>query len=252
MKCFVVLSEVTYVRDNYNQFLSHLLENTQLISGIVILKNNSIDLIKKGLFLRMVGAKNIGANLINNSLKMRIGDPVREKLAKKYGLPIYYFNSSNDESFAKLVKENEIDIIINARTRDIYKKKILSAPKIACINVHHGVLPNYRGTMCDLYAIFENRIPGFSVHFMDKKIDNGKIIEVVSSKDKFSYKKNDYEDYIYKSSIYEGKVVALVLNNWERATMPESLILNNPDNAIYTKNPDVKLIRQMLKTGIKL
>jgi folate-dependent phosphoribosylglycinamide formyltransferase PurN len=232
--------------------LSNLLENTQSISGIVILKNNSIDLIKKGLYLRMVGAKNIGANLINNSLKMRIGDPVREKLAKKYSIPIHYFQSSNDPQFEELVKNQKIDLLINARTRDIYKKKILQAPKIACINVHHGVLPKYRGTMCDLYAIFENRTPGFSVHYMDRKIDNGKIIEVVSSKNKFNYKINDYEDYIFKSSIYEGKVISFIVNNWDQVTMPDKLIPNNSEAAIYTKNPDIKLIRQMLKAGIIL
>ncbi len=253
MRIFIVVSEVTFVKENYNGFLSELFKNYPEIHGLVVLTNNKPILKVKALGLVIMGAKQIGMDLLKNTIKATTKD--HEKIASKYNIPTYYFNSANDPKFYHLVKNENIDLIVNARTRDIYKRKILTAPILGCINIHHGILPDYRGTMCDLYAIYAGRAAGFSVHKMEKKIDDGEIIKVVEVTSKTNERVKYYLNYpmhIFESSKIEGKIMAELLNEIKRKQQITNTKKNISNNPIYTKNPDHKLIKQMLKKGIIL
>ena len=149
MKFILVTSEVTFVPENYNLFLQSLFlnlsEDCSQIDALVVLQNNSVKLLIQGVVLMIMGARKIGLNLIKNSILARSRD--HEKLASSFGIKTLYFKNPNDPNFIEYVKEKKIDLIINARTRYIYKKKILKAPVLGCINNHHGILPDHRGTM---------------------------------------------------------------------------------------------------------
>ena len=111
---------------------------------------------------------------MKNTLKAAFKD--RRALAKKHDIPLHFFDNPNSPDFLEFVKNHQTDLLINARTRFIYKSKILKLPRLGAINIHHGLLPEFRGTMCDLWALYNNRPTGFSIHVMEKKIDNGGII----------------------------------------------------------------------------
>lgn len=253
MRIFIVVSEVTFVKENYNGFLEELFKHYPGIAGLIVLTNNQPILKVKAFGLMLMGAKRIGMDLMRNTINAAKKD--HEKIAKKYNIPTYYFKSANDPAFYNLVKEKQIDLIVNARTRDIYKNKILKAPKLGCINIHHGILPNYRGTMCDLHAIFEDRPAGFSVHKMEKKIDDGDIIKVVEVTSKTNDRYQEYLNYplhIYESSKCEGKIMAEILKDIKEHQQLNFQFKNQSSNVKYTKNPDHQMIKKMLKKGIIL
>ena len=140
----------------------------------------------------------------------------------------------NDVFIVNWVRDNNIDLIINIRTRCIYKNEILNSPKFGCINVHHGILPKYRGTLCDLYALADSRPAGFTIHTMNEKIDDGDILltcEVSDGKEK------DYMKYLTKASAIEAdkiaKIINFVANNH---SLPKGRG-NKADEVIYTKTP---------------
>lgn len=251
MRFLIVTSEVTFVRENYNQFLESLFsEEKEHIYALIVLKNNNYQMILKGLGLAAMGAPETGLNLINNSIQAKSKD--HEKIARKYDIPTLYFNSANDPEFINYVKNNQIDLIVNARTRDIYKKKILNAPRLGCINIHHGLLPYYRGTMCDLYALSEGRDAGFSIHKMEKKIDDGDIIEVVPVTKKET-KNKSFPEHIFQSSIIEGQTLAQLLKKIAEEDMVNFQAFDvDAQKIIYTKNPTPKEIKAIKKKGIKL
>ena len=258
MKILIVTSEVTFVPENYNLFLDSLFQDLHTTApqgidiGLVVLKNNSPMLFFKGIGLFILGAKNIGSNLVINSLKALTRD--HEKVASHYQIKTYYFNNPNDQDFIKFVTDQEIDLIINARTRFIYKKKILKTPKLGCLNIHHGILPKYRGTMCDLYALIEERPAGFSIHQMESKIDTGAILRVKEVTIP-SFKNPDtlnFSHHIKRSSIEEGNELSQLIkkiNEKKEIPIEKENIETNP---IYTKNPDRLLIRNMKRMGLKL
>jgi folate-dependent phosphoribosylglycinamide formyltransferase PurN len=59
-------------------------------------------------------------------------------------------------------------------------RTVLEIPRLATLNAHPGVLPNYRGMDPDLWAIYERRFErvGSSLHLVDPGIDTGPVLEV--------------------------------------------------------------------------
>ena len=254
MKILVVTSEVTFVPENYNLFLEALLDPLVSFSDInielVVLKNNSPLLSFKGVLLALMGARHIGFHLVKNSIKALAKD--KKYLTKKYNLNIHYFEDPNSLEFRELVKNNNTDLIINARTRFIYKSKTLKIPKIAAINIHHGLLPDYRGTMCDLWALLNNRPTGFTIHVMDKKIDNGAIIKRVQTSINEDSIRLNFASLIKESSKIEGLEMANTILSIKNNNVLPIEADNISHNPIYTKNPDFFTIRKILQKGIKL
>lgn len=254
MKILIVTSEVTFVPDNYNLFLEGLfkeLSNEVDISlDLVILKNNSPALIAKGLALFLMGARHIGYHLIKNSMKAAFKD--RKNLTEIFKINTHYFLNPNTPEFREFVKNYDTDLLINARTRFIYKNKILKIPKIAAINIHHGLLPDYRGTMCDLWALREDRPTGFTIHVMDKKIDNGAIIKTVETSVLGNPLRSNFSALIKDSSRIEGIEMANTILTIKKINNLPIQADNISLNPIYTKNPNFLDIRKLLQKGIEL
>lgn len=254
MKILVVTSEVTFVPMNYNLFLEELFQGLSREEGIelelIILKNNSAGLIAKGLALMIMGARRIGFNLIKNSLKAVFKD--RNSICNKFNIPIHFYENPNSPEFLEFVKKHPTDLILNARTRYIYKSKILKLPKIAAINIHHGLLPDYRGTMCDFWAIKDQRPTGFTIHVMDKKIDNGSIIRRVQTSIEGDSLRRSFAKLIKESSKIEGIQAAELLKIIKKNQVLPIEMDNISSSPVYTKNPDFYTIRKMLQKGIEL
>ena len=254
MKILVVTSEVTFVPMNYNLFLEELFQGISneldINIELIILKNNSPALIAKGLALMVMGARHIGFNLIKNSLKAVFKD--RSGLCTKFKIPMHFYENPNSPEFLEFVKKHPTDLILNARTRYIYKSKILKLPKIAAINIHHGLLPGYRGTMCDFWAIKDQRPTGFTVHVMDKKIDNGSIIRRVQTSIEGDKLRRNFANLIKESSKIEGIEAAKLLKTIKKNQELPIETDNISSNPVYTKNPDFFTIRKMLQKGIEL
>lgn len=254
MKILLVTSEVTFVPENYNLFLEEFFEGIKEEKGVqvelALFKNNSFLLCLRGFALMAMGAKSIGYHLLRNSIKARFKD--RDALCSKHGIKIVEFQGPNTPEFIDYVKKNEIDLVINARTRFIYKSRALKAPKLASLNIHHGILPDNRGTMCDLWALYEGRPTGFTIHFMEKKIDAGKIIRVKETTSRLKETIDHYPEILKLSSKIEGKELSQLVNYINKNGEIPILSDNNSSNAIYTKNPDFLTIRKMLQKGIRL
>ena len=103
---------------------------------------------------------------------------------KKYTKNLYLVENENNKAIKniKKIKKRKYDYIFCFRSFYILKKDLLSKAKIAAINFHPGP-PNYRGIGCLNYAIYEGaNLYGSTCHIIDEKIDNGKIIDVMSSR----------------------------------------------------------------------
>jgi methionyl-tRNA formyltransferase len=74
--------------------------------------------------------------------------------------------------------DKKYDFILCFRSHYILKKNLIDKAQIAAINFHPGP-PQYRGIGSLNFAIFNNsKFYGSTVHLINQKIDNGKIIDV--------------------------------------------------------------------------
>lgn len=245
LKILIVTSQVTYIPDNYQKLITELIEKNEQIYALAILNNLDGQVIKSAFGLIYLGATQVAKALFKNILSCQFKN--REKVAKRNAKKVFHFKSMNDPEAIQIVKEHEIDLILNIRTRCIYKKEILNAPKLGCINVHHGLLPKYRGTLCDLYALYEKRPAGFSIHKMEKKIDAGKIYKIVEVDQGKEINYLKYLDLtVEKEIVHLTELIQYIAKNNE---LPDG-IENKTDSIVFTKNPTREMIKKIKDKGL--
>lgn len=99
-----------------------------------------------------------------------------EELGKKYGMPIREVGSLNGAEAIRVLKECNADLGIVVGTR-ILKPTTFSVPRMGCINLHKGKVPEYRGMPPGFWEMYDGASSaGVTVHFVDKGLDTGDII----------------------------------------------------------------------------
>lgn len=246
MRVLLVTSQVTFVPENYDALVAGLAVCPQ-VCGLLVLRNRSARLASKAAGLTMAGAPRLGAQLLANMLG-RSGRRRRDAYAAA-GKPVWELDTVNSDAALALVRDERIDLVLNARTRFIYREPILSAPPLGCLNVHHGLLPGQRGTMCDLWALYEGVPAGFTIHRMDARIDAGRILRRVEVSDG---SERNYPAYLLRSSRLERQAVADLLAEAGRAGLPEGAPNEAGRQIAHRHNPGWRQIMQMRRRGLVL
>lgn len=247
MRVLVVTSQVTFMPKNYRPLLRSLAQQCPDIVGLVTLKNYTPTLTIKALALMAMGAPRIGLNLFWNTFSCHF--KAREKDFVKTSKHVQSFTSINEQEAIEWIQNKDIDIILNLRTRCIYRRPILQTPKIGCINLHHGRLPKDRGTMCDLWALSEQREAGFSLHHMTEKIDDGKILKVVTVD--MGTEKN-YQKYLKKTHQAEFEAINELLNQIKTSGELPAGSDNSREGSTYYKTPGLSEIKELKQRGMVL
>ncbi len=126
-------------------------------------------------------------------------------LAKKFSIPHICLNTNRDK-FEKIILkkiiEKKIEIICLAGFMKILSKRFVRVFKGKIINVHPSLLPKYKGLNTFQRVLKSGeKYTGCTVHYVDEKLDNGKIIvkRRISITDKdnvFTLKKRvQFEEY---------------------------------------------------------
>lgn len=154
--------------------------------------------------------------LSNKNLKLirkRIGDwdPGNEYNFSKYKTcyksPFFYLENHNSEQTLNLIKENNLQFLVNAGTpRKISIEIIKNLPK-GVLNVHPGNLIKYRGQDTPEWALLNKDPIEITAHLMGEEYDNGpKILSrIFNLKGIETYQ--EFRRMIYKS-IFEVTAIA--------------------------------------------
>lgn len=244
MNALLVTSRVTFVPYNYAGFVAGL-ASCEHVGGLLVLDNAGLGIVRTALPVTVVGAWRVGATLLANQVR---SDP-RPAAFEALGKPVFRLETINSEAAVRIVEGHGFDLIVNARTRYIYKPPILEAPRLGCINVHHGLLPEQRGTMCDLWSLHEGRPAGFSIHAMTPKIDAGDILARVEVSDGSA---RHYPRYLARSAEREAEEVRRVLREIEAAGRVGGQPNRAPDGLVQRRNPTWRQVLAMKRAGLKL
>lgn len=111
------------------------------------------------------------------NFKIFLGNKSIQSLATYNDIDFSFINNPNNIQFIKYLESKKLDFIISYSAPSIFKEEILNIPKYNCINLHCSLLPDYSGIMPSFWVLFNNETyTGSSVHLMDSKIDNGKLV----------------------------------------------------------------------------
>src|SRR5436309_6079862 len=94
-----------------------------------------------------------------------------------FQIPIHYVQNLNSPTAADVLRGMNADLGIVIGTR-ILKRSTFSLPRMGCINVHKGKVPEYRGLPPGFWELYENqKEAGVTIHFVDDGLDTGDIVD---------------------------------------------------------------------------
>ncbi len=98
------------------------------------------------------------------------------EMGKKYGFPIQHIGNINSLQSAEALREANVDLGIVLGTR-ILKEHIFTIPRMGCLNLHKGKVPEYRGMPPGFWELYD-RAPsaGVTIHFVDQGLDTGDVV----------------------------------------------------------------------------
>ena len=117
------------------------------------------------------------ADLCERFLHGEIRGPVAAQLAES---PLPALSSPNSRQGLRVLEELRPDLIISIRYRRILREEAIAIPRLGVINLHSGILPDYRGVMATFWAMLagEKEI-GTTLHWIvDSGIDTGPVIGI--------------------------------------------------------------------------
>ena len=126
--------------------------------------------------------------------------------AKKNSIPYFVINTkqrSFESLILKKIKKNKIEIICLAGYMKILSKKFIRNFGKKILNIHPSLLPKFKGLNTYKKIIKDKEVKtGCTVHYVNEKLDNGKIIV---QKNFFINEKDNEEDLIKKTQKLEHR-----------------------------------------------
>jgi methionyl-tRNA formyltransferase len=110
-------------------------------------------------------------------IRAKFGGASVNSVARKYGIPVTEGGDVNSEEFRAHLREKNVELIVSISGTQLYKKKLRAQTPAGIINCHGALLPKYRGLMPSFWTLANSeKEGGISVHFVDRKLDNGPIV----------------------------------------------------------------------------
>ncbi len=100
-------------------------------------------------------------------------------IERRYDIPFEMMNAPNEPVALERLRALELDLIVSIRYGRIFKADFLSIHRLGVLNLHSGILPDYRGVMASFHALAADaREIGCTLHYIDDPtIDTGPIVD---------------------------------------------------------------------------
>jgi peptidoglycan/xylan/chitin deacetylase (PgdA/CDA1 family) len=103
-----------------------------------------------------------------------------EALGMRYGFKIFRPGNLNGPEAIQCLRSVGADLGVVMGTR-VLKRGIFSVPRLGCINLHKGEVPEYRGTPPGFWEMYDGRdSAGVTIHFVDDGLDTGDVVATCS------------------------------------------------------------------------
>ena len=101
-----------------------------------------------------------------------------EQISRRYGAKLIHTRDVNSQEMIQLLRQTKPDLIIIACFDQLVGKAVLEIPRVAAINIHPGLLPDYRGPAPNFWALLrDEKQVGVTVHLIDETFDTGAVLK---------------------------------------------------------------------------
>ncbi len=147
----------------------------------------------------------------------------------------------NSPAGLQLMADCEPDLIVSIRYRRILRDAAIAIPRHGILNLHSGMLPDYRGVMATFWAMLNDEPEiGATLHrIVDSGIDTGPVIGIsrVQTQPRESYLANVLGLYIDGCSLLANTVDAMIRGEFRCVVPPPT------GSGRYYSTPDEAAIK---------
>ncbi len=96
--------------------------------------------------------------------------------ARIYNIPVFSVGNINSAKAVETLRRLRADVGIVLGTR-ILKRSTFSVPRVGCVNLHKGKVPEYRGLPPGFWELYDGQTSaGVTAHFVDDGLDTGAVL----------------------------------------------------------------------------
>jgi len=101
-----------------------------------------------------------------------------EGLSRRWNAPLQTLTDVHGEAALDTLKRHQPDLFVSIRFGHILREQAIAIPRLGVLNLHSGLLPQYRGVLATLRALLhDDRQIGCTLHWIDTAaIDQGPVI----------------------------------------------------------------------------
>ncbi|MFB6258218.1 MAG: formyltransferase family protein [Flavobacteriales bacterium] len=138
------------------------------------------------------------------------------QLSKEYAFALHRTPTAGSERTRELLEDAEAPVFLSLGNGYI-PERIFSIPEDGMLNIHHEILPDFQGAQSVIWQLYEgNAETGFTIHFVDKRIDQGRILYQERFPIEFRSRLRDTVVHNYTRSIERsGRALGKVLEDWK-------------------------------------
>lgn len=159
---------------------------------------------------------------------------------RPFGITVDDIKQVNSTKGLATIAATKADLIISIRFGQILQAPVIALPTLGVLNLHSGILPDYRGVMACFWAMLQQRSEiGTTLHYIDdNKIDKGTIVSI--QKQPIDYQKSYLSNLL---SIYSPGIDSLVMavHRIESGRQTKPLPQDTTDGAYYTFPTEIDL-----------
>jgi len=106
------------------------------------------------------------------------------ELGDQTGNEVISMNEINSINGQEKLQSSDPDLIISIRYGTIIQSAVIAIPRFGILNLHSGILPQYRGVMATFWAMLNSdKHVGCTLHYIiDGTIDTGPIVSIYQKK----------------------------------------------------------------------
>lgn len=167
-----------------------------------------------------------------------------ESILKKNNIPYYHSKSINSPELIEKLRVIKPDLIAAIGAPQVFKKDILSLAPKGCINFHESFLPNYKGVFPMFWQLLhDEKDLGLTIHVMDERIDEGKIIKQKSIKPG----NKSFHQLMKEAYVNASDMLKEVLDNFDESEFKEPI-----GKGSYFNLPDQEAIKKFKQKGYRV
>jgi folate-dependent phosphoribosylglycinamide formyltransferase PurN len=174
VKLVFLTTKCSYAAD----LLNHIKYRGIPIEAIIIERPNRYDIAR--FLMRRLGIPETARIIFKRLLALLVPSTkeiwLKDTFYNSHSNKVYTVNDLNGKKCERLLTELKPEIVALGYS-PILRGNIIDIPKIGILNAHPGLLPKYRGINTIQWAVYNGDDIGVTVHFIDRGVDTGPIIE---------------------------------------------------------------------------